>query len=152
MLTNLQATMIDRSAIAVQDEARQIAAKLFDLAYLQSICGWLLAKLSHRTNNLRTLSGLPEATSRTLKTVIVPLAKIVGTEDRSEDFDTNFRPLKNHIRERWIGIAAARQLGIVLPAVELVKVGDEYYVRDGHHRISVARMMGQLEIDARIVN
>ena len=85
-------------------------------------------------------------------TVVVPLDKIVGSEGRSEDFDRAFNPLKKHNRERWISVAAARWTGAVLPAVELVQAGEEYYVRDGHHRISVAKVMGQLEIDARIMN
>jgi hypothetical protein len=84
--------------------------------------------------------------------VVVPLEKIIGTEGRGEDFDADFHPLKKHNRERWISVYAARQMGVILPAVELVQVGDAYYLRDGHHRISVARAMGQLEIDARIMN
>jgi hypothetical protein len=60
--------------------------------------------------------------------------------------------LKKHNCERWINIAVARDMGVVLPAVDLVQVGDVYYVRDGHHRISVAKAMEQLDIDARIVN
>jgi hypothetical protein len=87
-----------------------------------------------------------------MKTVVVPLSKIVGTEGRDEDFDADFHPLNAHDRERWISVAAARRMGIILPAVDLLRVGDEFYVRDGHHRISVARMMGQVEIDARIMN
>ncbi len=78
--------------------------------------------------------------------------EIVGTERRSHDFDANFNPLNEQNLGRWINIAAARRTGVILPAVELVRVGDEYYVRDGHHRISVAKVMGQGEIDALIVN
>jgi hypothetical protein len=85
-------------------------------------------------------------------TEVIPIKKIVGTEGRSEDFDADFHPLKKHNRERWISVAVARQMDVILPAVELIQKGDEYYVRDGHHRISVAKARGQLEIDARIVN
>jgi hypothetical protein len=41
-------------------------------------------------------------------------------------------------------------MGVVLPPVCLIQVGDVYFVRDGHHRISVAKVMGQEQIDAEI--
>jgi hypothetical protein len=86
------------------------------------------------------------------RTVLVSLSRIAGSEGRSEDFDADFYPLRGHLQERWVGIAAARRQGIPLPPVELVEAAGRYYVRDGHHRISVARVMGQVEIEARIVN
>ena len=58
---------------------------------------------------------------------------------RSGDFDRNFHPLETHTRSRWLSIAVARLNGQAMPAVELIKVGEVYAVRDGHHRISVAR-------------
>jgi hypothetical protein len=51
---------------------------------------------------------------------------------------------------RWLRVAAARDQGKVLPPVVLVQVGDVYFVRDGHHRISVARALGQLDIEAEV--
>ena len=154
MLTSLQATMIDRYGMGldVHAEARRIAGKLFDKVHGQALRSQLLRKFGYEPYPLRSLSHTPESATRTNRTVVVPLHKIVGTEGRSDDFDAQFRPLKKHLRERWISVAAARRTGTVLPAVELVQDGDVYYVRDGHHRISVARVMGQLEIDARIVN
>jgi hypothetical protein len=80
----------------------------------------------------------------------VPIAQIVGSQGRCVDFDRDFHPLHDHNRERWLRIAAARQRGTLLPPVDLVQVGDLYYVQDGHHRISVARALGQLEIEARV--
>jgi hypothetical protein len=80
----------------------------------------------------------------------VPLAKIAGSEGRCDDFDADFRPLKSHNQERWVSVALARQQDVALPAVELVQVQDRYFVRDGHHRISVAKLDGQLEIEAEV--
>jgi hypothetical protein len=140
------------SGMDTHAQVRRIAEKMFYQALWQGKCSRLWAKLSGKANDLQGLAHQPKASQRKAGTMVVPLAKIVGTEGRSEDFDAEFHPLKAHNRERWISIAAACQIGIVLPAVELVQDGDEYYVRDGHHRISVARMMGQLEIDARVVN
>jgi hypothetical protein len=135
-----------------QAEARRIAGKLFDQAYGRGKRSQWMAKLTRKENELQSLAHRSEAARRVVGTIVVPLTKIVGSEGRSEDFDAAFNPLKKHNRERWIGVAAARWTGVVLPAVELVQVGDEFYVRDGHHRISVAKALGQLEIDARVVN
>lgn len=81
---------------------------------------------------------------------IIPLDQIRGSEGRVGDFDREFRPLKAHNAERWINIAIARMRGVPLPPVELVRVNDSYYVRDGHHRISVAKAFQQADIDAQV--
>jgi hypothetical protein len=81
----------------------------------------------------------------------VPIRRIRGSLDRCADFDAAFHPIRTHNRARWLGIAVARQKGVPLPPVRLVQVGDLYFVEDGHHRISVARAMGQEEIDAEVI-
>lgn len=81
----------------------------------------------------------------------VPIGQIRGSQDRGDDFDRDFNPLQDHNKGRWLGIAAARQRGKGLPPVELVQVGDVYFVRDGHHRISVARALGQWDIEAKVM-
>jgi len=154
MLTNLQVATIDQFGIGKEprDQARRIAGKLFDRAYTRGMQSQLLAKLTGKTNKLKTLSRRPAAARQTNGVIVVALSTIVGSEGRSEDFDAGFNPLKQHNREKWIGIAAAQKMGVVLPAVELVQNGREFYIRDGHHRISVAKALGQFEIEARIVN
>jgi hypothetical protein len=81
----------------------------------------------------------------------VPIGQIRGSQDRGDDFDRDFNPLQDHNKGRWLGIAAARQRGKGLPPVELVQVGDVYFVRDGHHRISVARALGHRDIEAKVM-
>jgi hypothetical protein len=154
MLTTLQAATIEHFGIEKETHvhSRWIAGKWFDQAYRNGKLKQLWVKLTGKKHDLPGLSRRDKADRPTTGIVVVPLSKIVGTEGRSDDFDVDFRPLNINNRERWINIATARQTGIILPAVELLQVGDEYYVRDGHHRISVAKVMGQLEIDARIVN
>jgi len=83
-----------------------------------------------------------------LKTV--PLSRIAGSEGRCGDFDREFRPLKIHTQERWYRVARAHLTGVPLPPVDLIRVGDEYYVRDGNHRVSVARAFGQAAIEALV--
>ena len=80
----------------------------------------------------------------------VPVERIVGSEGRSEDFDGEFRPLNNHTQKRWYSVARARLTGVTLPAVVLIRIGDAYYVRDGNHRVSVARALGDAAIDAEV--
>ena len=84
------------------------------------------------------------------KLQFVPIEDIEGSEGRSRDFDAQFRPLRKHIQERWINIAIARTKGVQLPPVDLIQIGEKYFVRDGHHRISVARAQGQVVIDAMV--
>lgn len=81
----------------------------------------------------------------------VAIYHIKGSEGRSEDFDCDFNPLHSRTRDRWINIALARSQGDTLPLVELIQLGDDYYVRDGHHRISVARGLGEEFVDAKVI-
>ncbi len=81
---------------------------------------------------------------------LVPIAQIRGSESRAHDFDGAFRPCARRMAERWCGVAKAWQHGVSLPPVELIRVGEVYFVRDGHHRISVAAALGAQEIDALV--
>ena len=80
----------------------------------------------------------------------VPIADVVGTEGRAADFDANFRPIRDHNRGRWMGIYLVHTRGEALPPVDLIELDGKYFVRDGHHRISVARVIGQVEIEANV--
>jgi hypothetical protein len=82
----------------------------------------------------------------------VAIDKIIGSESRTGDFDRDFNPLKDNTQERWVSVMTARMSGLSLPPVDLLKTGDEYYVRDGHHRISVARALGEGFIEAQITS
>jgi hypothetical protein len=81
---------------------------------------------------------------------VVPLDAIVGTVDRGRDFDRSFRPTSGRVRSRWEHIATAMRRGEAMPPVDLVRIGQIYFVRDGHHRISVARALGHTDIDANV--
>jgi hypothetical protein len=80
----------------------------------------------------------------------VPIDQIRGSQGRSNDFDRDFNPLQARTRDRWLGIAGARGRGQTMPPVDLIRVGDVYFVQGGHHRISVARALGQLDIEAEV--
>jgi hypothetical protein len=79
----------------------------------------------------------------------IPLDSISGTVEpnRAGQFDRDFRPAAP-ARARWQSVWIAEQRGTLLPPISVVAVGDAYAVRDGHHRVSVARARGALTIDA----
>jgi hypothetical protein len=79
---------------------------------------------------------------------VVPISRIVGTLDPSGDFDARFRPASEVTRRRWERVALAYRRGIPLPPIALHEGPDGYYVIDGRHRVSVARALGQADIDA----
>ena len=81
----------------------------------------------------------------------IPLEAIRGTLEpsRAEQFDRAFRPAASAQR-RWQRIWLAEQRGAVLPPISVVPAGDAYAVRDGHHRVSVARARGAVSIDATV--
>ena len=82
----------------------------------------------------------------------VPIDRITGTLEpaRAPLFDASFRPARR-VRTRWQRLWVAEHRGERIPPVSLVQVGDTYVVRDGHHRVSVARARGAATIDALLV-
>lgn len=80
----------------------------------------------------------------------VAIYKILGSVDRYQDFDRAFLPRSDRTAARWMKISRAWFEDVALPPVLLYKVGDVYFVVDGHHRVSVAREQGQLTIDAEV--
>lgn len=80
----------------------------------------------------------------------VPVNKIVGSMGRFKDFDREFLPVQSITRDRWINIDTAHYEEIILPPVDLYKMGDIYFVKDGNHRVSVARERQQIYVDAYV--
>lgn len=80
----------------------------------------------------------------------IRLDSVVGTVDSRRDFDRRFRPTSSRVRERWERIAVAQRRGEPIPPIEVYRVGDLHFVRDGHHRVSVAMAAGRTTIDAYV--
>ena len=78
----------------------------------------------------------------------IPLDSVVGTVDRTRDFDRGFRPTTPRVRGRWQRIAAAQRRGESFPPISVYRIGHLHFVRDGHHRVSVAKSLGREDIDA----
>lgn len=80
----------------------------------------------------------------------IPLEQVVGSVGRYNDFDRAFLPRHTHTRGRWISIDMAQMQDVILPPIEVYKIGSVYFVKDGNHRVSVARQRGQAFIDAQV--
>jgi uncharacterized ParB-like nuclease family protein len=78
----------------------------------------------------------------------VAMNAIRGTVDKADDFDIDFLPCGDRTEERWVRLATLMRRGEDLPPVELIELDGEYFVLDGHHRISAARALGYGYIDA----
>jgi hypothetical protein len=81
---------------------------------------------------------------------VIPLDSIVGTVDRTREFDRRFRPTSRRVRDRWQRVAEAQRRGQAMPPISVYRIGDMHFVEDGHHRVSVARAQGRRDIDAYV--
>jgi hypothetical protein len=117
----------------------------------------IAARLRHR--DPRTLRYLPTDTGwaavahrRRLGVQPIAIESIVGSVDgpKALAFDACFRPPR-WSRGRWIQMCLAVRRGTAMPPIAVYRAGGEHYVRDGHHRVSVARALGAEEIDADVV-
>jgi len=82
----------------------------------------------------------------------IPIDLIVGSEGRYKDFDNTFLPKHDYIRGRWESVDKAHLKDIILPPITLYEIGGVYFVRDGNHRVSVARAQGGEDIDAEVIS
>lgn len=81
----------------------------------------------------------------------VPVKQIVGSVDRFRDFDSEFLPRHAHTAGRWKNVDRAYYQDVRLPPIQIYKVGDVYWVKDGNHRVSVAKERGVEFIDAEVI-
>jgi hypothetical protein len=119
----------------------------------------VLARLAHRLRREpddvnvilpfhEVVAALGRVGERYLGLRVIPLDAIVGSVDRTHDFDRHFRPTSTRVRERWQRLAVAQRRGEPVPPIDVYKIGDLYFVEDGHHRVSVAHALGLATIEA----
>lgn len=132
-----------------------MAASKFEDARSKALVAGLLDLLRRRANDLLSFADVRACLNvrgqHALGRQHVSLDYIVGSEGRYHDFDRQFRPLTDKVQTRWSSVERALHQGLQLPPVELYKIGDVYFVRDGNHRISVARHLGFPDIDAEVI-
>ncbi|MCP5100974.1 MAG: ParB N-terminal domain-containing protein [Chloroflexi bacterium] len=132
-----------------REQIRRRAVQMFWNGRFTALLNQLWTRFWGRTYELKSLNDVTAVNERHYAGIHqVSITLIQGSEGRSNDFDHQFRPLRAHNQDRWVSVTTAKQTGKMLPPVDLIQVNEIYYVRDGHHRISVARTMGQATIDA----
>jgi hypothetical protein len=96
------------------------------------------------------VGALGRTGERRLGNETIELTSIVGSVDRTGDFDRSFRPVSRSVRGRWERMAEAMRRGQSFPPIKVYRVGGLHFVEDGHHRVSVARALGRDVIEARV--
>jgi hypothetical protein len=128
----------------------------FNRARQREMFGRALGLLRSEKNQLLSLKEVrallrPHSESyRGLRTV--PIDRIAGSEGRYQDFNRIFLPKHEHLRGRWTRVDIAHYQQVHLPPVTLYEIGGIYFVRDGNHRVSVARSQGGEFIDAEVIS
>jgi hypothetical protein len=136
---------------------REDARVAFDRERRRRALARIVAKLRSEPDDVSSMLPFEEvvaALGRTsesdLGVQLIPLDSIVGTVDRGRgEFDRDFRP-SAQARARWERIAAARRRGEAMPPIDVYRISDLHFVKDGHHRVSVARAHGDSDIEARV--
>lgn len=132
------------------------AADDFHKARNRELFSRILSLLKNEKDSLMSLQeikALLHPTSETYRGLrTVPIAKIVGSEGRYQDFNRYFLPRHNRLRGRWMRVDTAHHQQVTLPPVTLYEIGGLYFVRDGNHRVSVGRLQNVEFIDAEVIS
>ena len=120
---------------------------------LSTLASWMRHD-SHLDNETFSFSEVVDALGRKgerhLGIQEIPMDAIVGSVDKVRDFDRRFRPTSSRSRERWERLARKSRTGDTFPPIEVYQLGHLYFVRDGHHRVSVGRALGAITIEADV--
>jgi hypothetical protein len=134
------------------------AVEDFDAARFRAFRRAIGSILTRRARRLQSIEPVLEAAGLEGRAYggvqDIPLDRVVGSAaapSKTGDFDPGFLPVNRRVRDRWTRIYREMVEGQELPPIDVYKVGDDYYVIDGHHRVSVARSLGRATITARVV-
>jgi len=133
-----------------------LPSEKFRLAQRQAFFERVLALLTGRPDELlsfdETRRLLQSRSQRDEGTRMIPLDRIIGSEGRYQDFTRTFLPRQGADRNRWMRLDRAVNVLENLPPIEVYEMGNVYFVRDGHHRVSVARANRFAEIEAHVTS
>ena len=110
--------------------SKQLAIESFNQINWKARRDNFLAKLMRKSTALKCFEEIKNGYTlqkRLLHVMEIPTEKIIGTVERIDDFDGRFRPLKQHLRDRWVNVAIHAD-GAGWPPIEVFKVGEEYFV------------------------
>lgn len=133
---------------------RSFASYLFSVLQMRARLDQFWAKLSGTNTEMSVFPGNDlhlriAASLQLIGLQNIRVDQIAGTLHRTRDFDHHFRPLTKHSLERWVNTYILHEQDRWAPIV-VHKIGQRYFVEDGHHRVSVARMIGMDFIDAKV--
>ena len=133
----------------------QTARNDFSHAYLKGFWRSLRSWMHNESNDLlpydEVRKHMPIRGQHYLGLKQIETEKIVGSVSRYNDFDRAFLPRRTHTRSRWESIDRAYFEDVILPPIDVYKLGEVYFVKDGNHRVSVARERNQVYMDAYVV-
>jgi hypothetical protein len=138
------------------DEIKRQASEDFSRARTKEIFSRIKHFLHTDRNRLLSLNDVRKILKPKNESYVglkaVPIDLIVGSEGRYRDFNKYFLPRSEHLRSRWERVDEARLSDLTLPPIELYEIGGVYFVRDGNHRVSVAKMQGVEMVDAEVIS
>ena len=144
--------------IILEDEVmadRSVTANDFDAARLKAKIQKVFSTFRWKNPNLLSFYEVTKLIKPDSEAYLgmqtIEVKKIIGSENRYQDFSLAFYPTNNALKNRWESVDAARLDNITLPPISVYKIGEWYFVRDGNHRVSVARSEGMEFIDAEVV-
>lgn len=115
----------------------------------------ILSTLSWKNNDLLSFYEVTSIIKPKSETYLgmrtIPVSKIIGSEGRYHDFSSAFFPKREQLRARWCSVDSAVINDVILPPISVYSLGGYYFVRDGNHRVSVAKAQGVEFIDAEVV-
>jgi hypothetical protein len=134
------------------------AADDFNRARRQHVVGRLVSRLRGAPADVDAILPFDEVVAalghrglRDLGLRMIHLDTVVGTVERTRDFDRRFRPTTNRPRQRFERLAAAIRRGEPIEPIDVFRLGEAHFVRDGHHRVAVARALGIPSLEAHVV-
>ncbi len=138
-----------------QTYINQKASDDFNKAKSKATISGILNALTPERQRLLSLEDVKKLVKPKSETYLgmkaVPVKLIVGSEGRYKDFTKAFLPKKEFSRSRWENVDKAHLQSIILPPIKLYEIGGTYFVRDGNHRVSVAKAQGVMDIDAEVI-
>jgi hypothetical protein len=134
--------MVDAQTAFAREQRRRRRARAKRWLLRRPPCSGRLPSLEVSAPETRRAAGLQA----------IPLDSIVGTAEtaKTRTFDPSFRPTASS-RRRWERLWMASRRGAPIPPISVYRLGQQHFVRDGHHRVSVAHSLGMSAIDADVV-
>jgi hypothetical protein len=140
----------DQSPINITQAAKMDFSRAYSKGFWRSILNWVRNQNNELLPFDEVIKHTPMKGRYDLGYREIETDKVIGSVSRYLDFDRAFLPRQTHTRSRWESIDRAYFQDVILPPIEVYKIGEVYFIKDGNHRVSVARERGQKYMDAYV--